>query len=184
MDEATILKTAIEAGGLVLLAIIVWQFIGVLRLAMTSQASAYESLRQWFTSELNQRDAAIRIEKAERMKLESRFDEQCEETERLKMRILELEEQIKAKNDEIERLKEAIKQLRTSDEKKDERIKEQNDRIRDLERELREVKQQRDDLVKRLDDLIAEKDKKNGKDRKEKKIDDKIELRAEEEDKE
>lgn len=183
MDEATILKTAIEAGGLVLLAIIVWQFIGVLRLAMTSQASAYDSLRQWFVSELNQRDADIRTEKSERMKLETRFDEQCQETERLKERIVELETQLAEKIAEIERLKESNRQLKVNDEQKDERIKEQNDRIRDLEREVKQVKEQRDDLVKRLDNLLADKDKKNGKDRKEKKIDDRIEARVSDEEK-
>lgn len=170
MDEATALKTAIEAGGLVLLAVIVWKFIDILRLAMTSQANAYDSLRQWFASELGQRDADMRIEKAERMKLEARFDDQCQETERLKARIAELEEQLADKVAEIERLKISNKQLKENDVKKDERI-------RDLEIEIKRVKEQRDELVKRLDDILAADDKGNGKDHKEKRIADHIDER-------
>jgi predicted RNase H-like nuclease (RuvC/YqgF family) len=170
MDEATILKTALDIGISALIVFVVWQCLGVLRLAITSQASAFDTLRRWFESELTQRDAKI-------MALEKRFDDQCEETERLKLRIAELESQITEKVAEIERLKEAIKQLKSNDEKKDERIKEQNDRIRDLERELKQVKDQRDELVKRLDDLLSTKEKGNGGDKKVSKIADHIDER-------
>ncbi|MBN1430435.1 MAG: hypothetical protein JXB07_18845 [Anaerolineae bacterium] len=169
MDESLI-KTALEAGGMILLAVIVWQFIGVLRLAMNSQNTAYESLRRWFESELKQRDADLSIEKAERMKLESRFDEQCEETERLKTRIIELEKQIEEKVAEIERLNKSIQQLKSNDEKKEARIKEQNERIKELERELHEVKIQRDELVGRLDAILSAKKSGNGGDKQESKI--------------
>jgi len=174
MDESTLTKWLFDAGIAAIVCFIVLQFISVLKLAMTSQAGAYDSLRQWFASELTQRDADIRQEKAERMKLEGRFDDQCRETEQLKTRIAELETQLAEKIAEIERLKESNKQLKDNDEKKDGRIKEQNDRISDLEREIKHVKEQRDELVKRLDDLLSADDKGNGKDRKEKKIADRI----------
>ncbi len=177
MDEATILKYALDLGISALVVFVVWIFVGVLRLAITSQASAFDTLRHWFEAELSKRDDKIMV-------LEKRFDEQCEETERLKMRIAELESQIADKNAEIERLKESIKQLKSNDEKKDERIKEQNDRIKDLERELKQVKDQRDELVKRLDDLLSTKEKGNGGDKKVSKIADRIDDRISAQDKE
>jgi chromosome segregation ATPase len=178
MDQASITKLVIDLGISVIVCFVVVKFIDVLKVSMISQSNAYDSLRRWFESELKQRDADLNIEKAERMKLETRFDEQCEETERLKARIAELEAQITEKVAEIERLKEAIKQLKSNDQKKDERIKEQNDRIRDLERELKQVKDQRDELVKRLDDLLSTKEKGNGGDKKVSKIADRIDERA------
>ena len=162
---------------MILLAVIVWQFIGVLRLAMNSQNNAYESLRRWFESELKQRDADLTVEKAERMKLETRFDEQCEETDQLKTRIAELEAQIAEKIAEISSLKDDIKHLRQSDEKKDERIREQSERINDLERELKQVKKQRDELIRRLDDLLANDVKSNGGDKKVSSIADRVDER-------
>lgn len=170
MDEATLIKLITDIGIAAVLCIVVVKFIDLLKVAMTSQANAYDSLRQWFTSELNQRDSAIKQEKDDRMRLETRFDEQCEETERLKARIVELEAQLAEKIAEIERLKESNKKLQDSDEKKEERIHE-------LEREIKQVKDQRDELVRRLDDLLSNQEKGNGGDKKVSKIADRIDER-------
>lgn len=156
MFDSELLLKFLDFGIAGAFALIMLIMAGIIRLFTTLQA---ETLKGEQASNLrlirilDERDASIKIDRdkeiVERMKLEHRLNEQCDEQIRLKEQITEMRLEIADKDKKIAKLILELDDVRKSAEKKDADIN-------SLKRELAEVRSERDDLKKRLSALEAQ----------------------------